>query len=339
MFHTTDEFLQEWNREAEATERILKQLTDASLSQRVTQDHFSLGELGWHLSTTIPVFAEPLGLQVPSPGDPKSVPTCAANITAAYTTTNQTFIKSIKATLKDDDYKERKNIFGMNMPLGAALRILVSHQIHHRGQMTVLMRQAGLQVPGVYGPSREEYAEMMRGETLDGAQQQSREQPNASNGSQQPEQQGTLQSMNTVQAQQGQQQPQLEAQQNIRQASVNAPQGEAIPQVNMNNMEQQADQPLQAQQGQPACQPEQVQGHAQDQSQAQVTNACSVQEQAPDQQLHAQSVQEQAPGQQLHAPSMLPDLQQSQAAQEQEQCGGQPNPQQGNASPNRQQLQ
>ncbi|MCK4657684.1 MAG: hypothetical protein KAT85_11650, partial [candidate division Zixibacteria bacterium] len=29
--------------------------------------------------------------------------------------------------------------------------------IHHRGQMTVLMRQAGLKVPGVYGPSMEEW--------------------------------------------------------------------------------------------------------------------------------------------------------------------------------------
>ena len=29
------------------------------------------------------------------------------------------------------------------------------HQIDHRGQMTVLMRQAGLNVPGVYGPSLE----------------------------------------------------------------------------------------------------------------------------------------------------------------------------------------
>jgi len=34
------------------------------------------------------------------------------------------------------------------------------HQTHHRAQMTVLMRQAGLKVPGVYGPSREEWSQM-----------------------------------------------------------------------------------------------------------------------------------------------------------------------------------
>jgi uncharacterized damage-inducible protein DinB len=40
------------------------------------------------------------------------------------------------------------------------LTVLLRHEIHHRAQMTVLMRQAGLRVPGVYGPSREEWAAM-----------------------------------------------------------------------------------------------------------------------------------------------------------------------------------
>ncbi|MHB8840055.1 MAG: DinB family protein, partial [Gemmatimonadaceae bacterium] len=39
---------------------------------------------------------------------------------------------------------------------GFVLTVLMNHQWHHRGQMTVLMRQAGLSVPGVCGPSREE---------------------------------------------------------------------------------------------------------------------------------------------------------------------------------------
>jgi uncharacterized damage-inducible protein DinB len=36
--------------------------------------------------------------------------------------------------------------------------VLVTHQTHHRAQMTVLMRQAGLQVPGIYGPVKEGWA-------------------------------------------------------------------------------------------------------------------------------------------------------------------------------------
>lgn len=35
--------------------------------------------------------------------------------------------------------------------------VLNGLETHHLGQMTVLMRQAGLNVPGVYGPSKEEW--------------------------------------------------------------------------------------------------------------------------------------------------------------------------------------
>lgn len=41
------------------------------------------------------------------------------------------------------------------MPRGKLLRILINHQTHHLGQMTVLLRQAGLKVPPVMGPTKE----------------------------------------------------------------------------------------------------------------------------------------------------------------------------------------
>jgi len=37
--------------------------------------------------------------------------------------------------------------------------MIVNHQAHHRGQMAVLIRQAGLRVPDVYGPAREDWAQ------------------------------------------------------------------------------------------------------------------------------------------------------------------------------------
>jgi len=51
-------------------------------------------------------------------------------------------------------------MYGQPWPRGTVLFSLVVHQAHHRAQMTVLMRQAGLKVPGVYGPAREEWAAM-----------------------------------------------------------------------------------------------------------------------------------------------------------------------------------
>jgi uncharacterized damage-inducible protein DinB len=47
-------------------------------------------------------------------------------------------------------------MYGERWPRGATLLALVVHQTHHRGAMTVLMRQAGLAVPSIYGPNREQ---------------------------------------------------------------------------------------------------------------------------------------------------------------------------------------
>ena len=37
---------------------------------------------------------------------------------------------------------------------------IVAHGIHHRGQLTLMCRLAGGQVPGLFGPNREETAAM-----------------------------------------------------------------------------------------------------------------------------------------------------------------------------------
>ena len=55
---------------------------------------------------------------------------------------------------------EQIPMYGEQWPRGTTLLALILHQTHHRAQMTVLMRQAGLAVPGLYGPAREEWAAM-----------------------------------------------------------------------------------------------------------------------------------------------------------------------------------
>ena len=50
-------------------------------------------------------------------------------------------------------------MYGEKWQRGLTLHILLQHEVHHRGQMTVLMRQAGLKVPNIYGPAKEGWAE------------------------------------------------------------------------------------------------------------------------------------------------------------------------------------
>ena len=41
--------------------------------------------------------------------------------------------------------------------------MIISHGIHHRGQLSLMCRLAGGQAPGLYGPNREETAAMRAG--------------------------------------------------------------------------------------------------------------------------------------------------------------------------------
>jgi uncharacterized damage-inducible protein DinB len=68
--------------------------------------------------------------------------------------------REVTANWKDETLLETDSMYGETWPRGVTLFALIAHQAHHRGQMTVLMRQAGLRVPGVYGPAKEEWAAM-----------------------------------------------------------------------------------------------------------------------------------------------------------------------------------
>ncbi|WP_454373178.1 DinB family protein, partial [Streptomyces kronopolitis] len=48
MFQTLDHFLKSWEFEADATQKLLNHLTDESLKQEITSQHWTLGRIAWH---------------------------------------------------------------------------------------------------------------------------------------------------------------------------------------------------------------------------------------------------------------------------------------------------
>ncbi|MFS0820549.1 DinB family protein [Bacillus sp. 1P02SD] len=156
MYHTIEEFVQDWQYEGGATQKILDALTDESLSQAVAPGHRTLGELAWHVVTSLHHIVSLTGLQFEG-ANGEAVPTSAKEIADGYRKTSENFISAVKEQWNDESLKEVADIFGQQMPKGATLKMVNTHQIHHRGQMTILMRQADLKVPGVYGPSKEEW--------------------------------------------------------------------------------------------------------------------------------------------------------------------------------------
>jgi len=160
MFTRIDDFETCWKTEAAGTLRVLGALTDASLGQATAQQSRTLGRIAWHITVTIPEMMGRTGLVVTGPEESAPVPTRAADIVEAYSGASRALMGAIRSTWTDDSLAETDDMYGQRWQRGATLLALVSHQAHHRGQMTVLMRQAGLRVPGVYGPAREDWSTM-----------------------------------------------------------------------------------------------------------------------------------------------------------------------------------
>jgi uncharacterized damage-inducible protein DinB len=158
MFHTLEDFMQNWKHESESTQKQMDQLTDQSLSQVIVDGHRTLGRAAWHIITAIPEMMQRTGLKVDAVDPSAPVPRTAAEFKKAYAAVSQQLTDQIKATWNDGTLQVEDDMYGMKWKRGVTLLILVKHEVHHRGQMTVLMRQAGLKVPGIYGPSKEEWA-------------------------------------------------------------------------------------------------------------------------------------------------------------------------------------
>ncbi|MBB3110608.1 putative damage-inducible protein DinB [Paenibacillus phyllosphaerae] len=159
MFTSIASFEASWLHETQGTQRVMDALTDESLKQTIAPNHRPLGQLAWHITTSIHEMLSRTGLTFPAAGEDEKAPASAAVIAEAYRTSSAAVLAAVKEQWTDETLLKTANMYGDEWPNGLTLHILIMHEVHHRGQMTVLMRQAGLRVPGLYGPSREEWIE------------------------------------------------------------------------------------------------------------------------------------------------------------------------------------
>jgi len=159
MFRRIDDFTRAWSSHSESTLKVLKALTDASLAQRVHPEGRTLGRLAWHITQTLPEMMGHAGLPVSGPAE-DAPPPPLPQIIAAYEASAGALGEGVRRSWTDAMLDERIPMYGESWARGEMLAALIVHEAHHRGQMTVLMRQAGLKVPGVVGPAAEEWAAM-----------------------------------------------------------------------------------------------------------------------------------------------------------------------------------
>jgi uncharacterized damage-inducible protein DinB len=157
MYRRIDDFIAEWRQESAGTVKILRALTDESLTRKVDPEGRTLGFIAWHLVLTLGEMGNRAGLAVEAPPENVPEPQHAAEILEAYRAAAASLGEMVGKTWDDGALEEEMDMYGQPWKKGFILNTVILHEVHHRGQMTVLMRQAGLPVPGVCGPSREEW--------------------------------------------------------------------------------------------------------------------------------------------------------------------------------------
>lgn len=160
MFRRISDFTSAWAQESASTARLLSTLTDASLSTPMDPSGRSLGKIAWHLVETLSEMPVAAGLRIDPTEAEGDMPEHASEIAAHYQHAAALVGEAVASQWNDELLVGTTNMYGQDWARGFTLQCLILHQAHHRGQLTVLMRQSGLPVPGMVGPSREEWAAM-----------------------------------------------------------------------------------------------------------------------------------------------------------------------------------
>lgn len=158
MYKTIAEFDADLTEQSGATLKTLKALTDASLAQAVTPEGRTLGRIAWHIVGSLVEMPAHAGLPIDGALATSPVPATAAEVVAGYEEALRLCRQALTEGWSAADLSGEIPIYGQSWSRSRLLWVVLMHEAHHRGQMTVLMRQAGLAVPGVAGPSREEWA-------------------------------------------------------------------------------------------------------------------------------------------------------------------------------------
>ena len=160
MYRNIHDFLTDWEYETAGTVKVLKIINDELRMKTVHPNVRSLERLAWHLTQTLTEMGHKAGLFATDLLEHEQLPETMAELTIRYEDYAAQIAKAVHSKWTDSSLLEMVEMYGDQWSRGTVLRVLINHQSHHRGQMTVIMRVLDLPVPGIYGPSKEEWAEM-----------------------------------------------------------------------------------------------------------------------------------------------------------------------------------
>jgi len=159
---TVNDILQELEQEAPATRRVLQRLPDNRLQWKPHPKSMSLGQLASHVANIPGRIAE---ISTTSFDASTPIPRPEAASTAQVLEAFEASMVQARQVLRAMSDAELSSPWRMmqgdrelwSIPRGAFLRsVMLNHWYHHRGQLTVYLRQNGVPLPAVYGDSADE---------------------------------------------------------------------------------------------------------------------------------------------------------------------------------------
>jgi uncharacterized damage-inducible protein DinB len=159
MYLSLSNFKNDWAYEYEATVKVFNNLTNASLTAPMPHNLRSIETLAWHIVHSVSEMINHTELKIEALPQEAPQNLTVTELIYNYKKSCEAFINVINAW----EYNEltvKTPMYGEEWTKGKVLQVILQHQIHHRAQLGVLMRIASLTVPGVYGPSKEEWATM-----------------------------------------------------------------------------------------------------------------------------------------------------------------------------------
>lgn len=158
-----DRFRTVWNMEAQLTHRVLESLPTDQYDFRPDPEGRSIGEMAWHLAELEGYISYGLAKGAvtfqeapPNMQRPREVRLLAPGFRRVH----EEAVARL-AHLTEDQLDQEVIFTDRRMPIRDVLwGAILAHEIHHRGQLSLLCRLAGGTPPGIYGPNREEMVAM-----------------------------------------------------------------------------------------------------------------------------------------------------------------------------------
>ncbi len=159
MYKNIEDFIDDWEEEAKATIKIFEKIDDTEIKDKVNENVRTLGKIAWHITQTLTEMPASAKIISEDTLENRDVPESIKIIIDKYEKYSGELVNSLKENWNDSDLNEIVELYKQKWKRSKVLSVLVKHQIHHRGQMTVIMRLLNMKVPGIYGPAKEEWSE------------------------------------------------------------------------------------------------------------------------------------------------------------------------------------